>query len=95
MSDICINGIYKCIHVGKYDNPPPLLPLHNDQMDHNHTLRPPHKYTQCPCIGWACEKKITPNLLQVVNQVETNGTKWTKLVDSGNIVDTLPWVLDH
>jgi len=30
--------------------------------------------------------------VQVVNQVETNGTEWTELVDSGNIVDTLPWV---
>jgi hypothetical protein len=41
------------------------------------------------------KKTITRNLLQVVNQVETNGTKWTKLMDSGNIVDTLPWVLDN
>ncbi len=45
MLDICLKGIYRCIHVGKYDNPPPLLPL-----------RPTHKFKQCPCIGWACKK---------------------------------------
>jgi hypothetical protein len=42
-----------------------------------------------------CRQKenFIPNyLMQVVNQVETNGTKWTELIDSGNIVNTLPQV---